>query len=156
MRSNFPRVIGLLAQGRNAGAGANPPYTIEDFYSIYPQFFMPPEEVPPGQDPVPPVPIVPIAVLEMYINLAHSCISYALFQDMWFMCMGLFIAHWLTLYLQTVGDPLAGDVTGLISSKSVDGVSVRNAFDGISDFFGGVWSGIQGAFSGVSDWFIAK
>jgi hypothetical protein len=122
MRTTIPRVIGLLAQGGNGVA--NPPYGVEDFYNTFPQFFNPPEEVPDGGGPGPPVPLVPMAVLQMYINLAHSCISYAIFRDAWFLCMGLFIAHWLTLYLQTADDPLAGETTGLISSKSVDGVSV--------------------------------
>ena len=116
MRSNFPRTIGLLAQQQNGMA--NPSYTAKDFYSVYPQFFHPSDE--PGE----PIPIVPPAVMQIYVNLAHSCISYAIFRDAWFMCMGLFIAHWLALYLQTADDPLAGDTTGLISSKSVDGVSV--------------------------------
>ena len=132
MRSNFPNPIGLLAQG--ASGAANPPYTIRDFYGIYPQFFKPLEEETDG-----PVPIVPSAVMQMYINLAHSCISYAIFRDAWVMCMGLFIAHWLTLYLQTADDPLAGDTTGLISSKSVDGVSVsydNNAITADMDGFG--------------------
>jgi len=136
-RPLIPRVIGLLAQGQ--GASANPPYTVEDFYSKYPQFFYPPEEVPEGEEPGPPVPIVPMEVLQMYIDLAHTCISYALYQGLWKVCMGLFIAHFLTLYLQTMDDPLAGDTTGLIASKSVDGVSVsynNNAITADMEGFG--------------------
>jgi len=132
----IPRVIGLLAQGGN-GEG-NPPYTEEDFYAFYPQFFYPPEEVPDGQEPGPPVPLVPMVFLEEIIKLAHDTIIYSLWRSLWKTCMGLFIAHFLALYLQTADDPLADEV-GLVASKSVDGVSVsfnNNAITADMEGFG--------------------
>jgi len=126
-----PRVIGLLAH--SGRGGTNPLYAVADFYSQYPQFFNPPDP-----DDIP-APLVPMEILEMYIELAHDCISYALFGRLWRVCMGLFIAHFLTLYLQTMDDPLAGDTTGLIASKSVDGVSVsynHNALTSDMEGFG--------------------
>ena len=125
MRSNLPKAIGLLAQG----GGNNPPYTVDDFYNTYPQFFTAPEKTTAtprrGRPKHPkPAPVVPMAVMQMYIDLAHSCIDYSLYRDVWLMCMNLFIAHFMTLYMRTANDPMDGESTGLVSSKSVDGVSV--------------------------------
>ena len=119
-----PRVIGLAARTGEP----NPSFDMMDFYALYPQFFTPPEAA--GDDPVP---IVPIAKMKMIIDLAHASITYAIFNEAWRECMGLFIAHNLTMYLKTADDPLAGQEIGLISSKSVDGVSVSYDNSAITD-----------------------
>jgi hypothetical protein len=130
----YPRIIGLLA--RRTGANTNPPYTVADFYAQYPKFFQPPAEE--GGDPVP---LIPLPMLQAFIDLAHASVTYALFAELWEVCMGLFIAHFVTLYLQTANDPTGGDTAGLVSSKSVDGVSisydnsaVTNDFEGWGEF----------------------
>jgi len=118
-RNVIPRVIGLLSHG---SIGRNPTYTINDFYAQYPQFFEPEDPVNPSAVPTP---LVPMEIMQAYIDLANDSISYSLYgNSLWKICMGLFIAHFLTLYLQTSDDPLSGGTTGLISSKSVDSVSV--------------------------------
>jgi hypothetical protein len=113
MRRQYPRVIGLLANA-TGGPVANPPYTVEDFYADFPQFFTLDEDDNP-------VLILPLGMLEMYIDLAHSTITKPIYREAWRMCMGLFIAHFATLYLQGKDDP---GQAGLVASKSVDGVSV--------------------------------
>jgi len=82
-------------------------------------------------------PYVPIEVLEMYVEFAHACVNIARYRSAWKLCMGLFIAHFLTLYMQTFVDPenaspqavvAAGQTKGLMSSKSVDQVSASYDF----------------------------
>jgi hypothetical protein len=74
---------------------------------------------------------VPAIVLVTYVKLAYACINFARYQDSWYLAMGLFIAHYLTLYLQyavqgnaTAGQlAAAGLATGLKVSKSAGDVS---------------------------------
>lgn len=121
-RQQLPRVIGNVVQATSK----NPAWGIEDFYNQYPQFFAPPavdEET--GQtDPPYSNPLVPTFMLQDIINLAHASLQFSVYREAWLICMGLFVAHFATLYLQTMNDPLAGDTAGLVASKSVDSVSV--------------------------------
>ncbi len=97
--------------------GVNPPFTLEDFKEIYPQFV--------GE-------AVPDVVLEMYLELAHSAIKEARWHSYWKMAMGLFIAHFATLWAMGTAQPnstaadvvSAGEARGLVASKSVGGVSI--------------------------------
>ena len=116
-------VFGIIAGAANIRRGDNPPYTADDFLAMYPQFS-----------------IVQSVVLDAYIQLAHASISKARFHDAWEMCMGFFVAHWLTLYLQTLAspeDPIgkimnAGLAKGVQSSKSADDLSVSYDFSLVS------------------------
>ena len=96
--------------------GPNPPFTIDEYFSLYPQF----------KD------IVPQEVVDMYLRFADSCVKKALWRDGWKVGMCLFISHFLTLYLQSKtpeGSPenqviAAGEARGLKGSNAVDRVSV--------------------------------
>lgn len=76
--------------------------------------------------------IVPPHVIEMYIKQANACILKNRWHSMWLNGIGLYIAHYLTLWLRSnapAGSSAAqvaetGMSKGAISSKSVDGVSV--------------------------------
>lgn len=104
----------------NLRIGDNPPYTVEDFLALYPQFK--------GN--------VPDSFLEMYLNLADSSLSYQRYFDAWPMVMGLFVAHFCTLYLQSAVDAdssteeitQAGQAVGLVSSESVGPLSTSYDF----------------------------
>jgi len=77
-------------------------------------------------------PLVPIAVVSAYVALATACLVQARYQELWPVAMGWFIAHFLTLYLQS--DPNAsssaaqaaqqGLAKGIAVSQSVGDVSV--------------------------------
>ena len=116
-------MFGIIAGAANIRRGDNPPYTKDDFLAMYPQFA-----------------IVQSVVLDAYVQLAHASISKARYHDTWEMCMGFFIAHWLTLYLQTLAspeDPIgkimnAGLAKGVQSSKSADDLSVSYDFSLVS------------------------
>lgn len=124
-------VFGIIAGASNIRRGDNPPYTSEDFLAMYPQFGKTDEN---GNR------IISSVVIDAYVQLAHSSISKARYHDAWEMCMGFFIAHWLTLYLQTLAspeDPIgkimnAGLAKGVQSSKSADDLSVSYDFSLVS------------------------
>ena len=125
-------MFGIIAGASNIRTGDNPPYTSEDFLAVYPQFGKVDEET--GQ------PIIPAIVLESWVKLAHASLSKARYHDAWEVCMGLFIAHFLTLYLQTAASPEdptgkilnAGLAKGLVSSKSAGDLSISYDFSIVS------------------------
>lgn len=123
-------VFGIIAAASNIRTGGNPAYTAEDFLAAYPQF---------GAGAVPGV------VLAAWLNMAHASIHKNRYHDAWEICMGLYIAHWLTLYMESAvsaDDPLqkkiaAGLAKGLQSSKSAGDISVSYDFSSIQEDFAG-------------------
>ena len=45
-------------------------------------------------------PPIPLVVIQLYINLASACVNYNRYFDSWLICMGLFVAHYLTMWAQ--------------------------------------------------------
>jgi hypothetical protein len=107
----------------NLYGGDNPEYTKDTFLSYYPQFAG-----------------VPDVFLTMYLNLAHATVKYSRWDDMWLMAMGLFVAHFCTLYLQSAASATstaaqivaAGEARGLTTSKSVGDVSKSTDYNTIA------------------------
>lgn len=108
---------GLMADAANIRDGANPAFTLEELKGIYPQFK--------GG-------AVPDMVLAMYLELADNAIKEARWHSYWKMAMGLFIAHFATLWAMGTADAAsmaadvvsAGEARGLVASKSAGGVSI--------------------------------
>ncbi len=130
----------LIAAASNLRSGDNPPYVLDDFYALYPAYG--PRETPP-EDPEgePSVAyLVDPAIIEMYIGMADAVVKESRWRKQWKFAMGLFIAHFLTLYLQSLADAnstaaqvvAAGQTRGLMSSKSVGDVSVSYDFSTIA------------------------
>ena len=123
-------VFGIIAAASNIRTGGNPEYGVDDFLAAYPQF---------GGGTVPDV------ILRAWVNMAQSSIHKNRYHDAWEICMGLYIAHWLTLYLQTAAsadDPIqkkiaAGLAKGLQTSKSAGDISVSYDFGSINEDFAG-------------------
>lgn len=121
-------LLGIIANAGNIVTGSNPQYTSTDFLAMYPQFAN-----------------VPNFVTEAWVKMAHASLNINRYHDTWEMAMGLFVAHYLTLYLQTAADPNdsvgkivnAGLAKGLQTSKSVDGLSVGYNFDTVANDFDG-------------------
>ncbi len=108
-------LLSLIADSANIKVGENPEYTESEFYAFYPQFQ--------GQ--------VPSSVVQSFINLASANLNIERWHESWKFGMALFVAHFLTLYVKTCGTSsvpetnlASGNVRGIQSSKSVDGVSV--------------------------------
>jgi hypothetical protein len=114
----------IAASASNVRDGDNPAYTLSDFYAVYPAF------APRGTAPDVTY-LVPEAVSQMYLDLAHACIKEARWKTYWKMAMGLFVAHFVTLYLQSVTDAessavqviAVGQAKGLTTSESAGDVS---------------------------------
>lgn len=101
----------VKAGASNLTVGINPPYTSADFNVFFPQFA--------GQQ-------INDRVMATFINEANVCIQKERWQTQWEYAMGLYIAHYLTLYLQRLAaNPIAsGQAKGVATSKSVGDVSV--------------------------------
>lgn len=116
------------------GDGDNPAYISGDFLEEYPQF----------------VGAIPEGVLEMYLKLGHACVREARWCEMWRVGLGLFVAHWCTLWLRSSAEPkgdaasalAGGEVRGLVSSKSVGGASVSYDLTALSQDLEG-WAGYK-------------
>lgn len=75
---------------------------------------------------------VPQAVIQLYINLASACLQQVRWLELWPMAMALYVAHFLTLYLQSEGNPtstpgqiaISGLSKGIAVSKAAGDVSV--------------------------------
>jgi hypothetical protein len=84
-----------------------------------------------------PTPTVPLQIILAYITLASACLVQERWQDMWPLAMGLFVAHYLTLYGYTDLPPsgssatmtpyqiaLQGYASGIMTSKAAGDLSV--------------------------------
>lgn len=84
--------------------------------------------------------LIPVVILQMYIDLAAACVNQARYRSYWALCMGFFIAHFATLYLQGTASPgssaaqvlEAGKAQGLTTSESVGDVSVSTDYGTIA------------------------
>lgn len=110
-------VASVASQASNIKSGTNPAYAKDDFLAFYPQF----------------TGLVPDAVLTQFVSMANASVLQIRWHETWEMGMGLYIAHFLTLYLQTMSDGVsstaaqvigAAEARGLQTSQSVGDVSV--------------------------------
>jgi len=121
----------LAITASNIRTGENPPYTLTDFYSVYPQFG-------PATDLTY---VVPQLMAQMYLDLANECIKETRWHSYWKVGMSLFIAHFCTLYVRGIADPnsgaagilKAGQLVGLETSVSVGDVSVSTDYSLIAN-----------------------
>lgn len=111
----------------------NPPYTLDNFKTIFPMFPIGDAE---GD--------IPLPVFNLFLAMANKAIKKKRYGTSWEYIMGLYIAHYLTLYLQTQnGVPGAQGVlqsslpSGVAQSKSVDGLSISYDLLGMSEEFAG-------------------
>ena len=78
----------VITSASNIKCGDNPAYTLDNFFKFYPQF----------KD------IVPDVVANSFLELANNNLQYRRYHGQWEFCMSLFIAHFLTLYLESMSD----------------------------------------------------
>lgn len=130
-------VFGIIAAASNIRRGENPKYTSETFLAAYPQFGA---ANPNGER------LVPDVMIQAWVSLAHAAIQKARYREYWEAAMGLFIAHWLTLYLQgrspgasSSAESIvnAGLAKGVQTSKSAGDLSVSYDFSQVAGDFTG-------------------
>lgn len=115
---------GSVSAASNIKDGTNPPYTLDNFYSMFPAFG--PQGT--GENETF---LVPEVVLTMFLNLAHATVKQARWHGSWELAMGWFIAHFATLHLQSVTGANSSAETvisnaqarGLVTSSSVGDIS---------------------------------
>ena len=99
-----------------------PAYDLDAFLESYPQF---------GPSGSPEVWTVPQVILEAYVSLAHASLSQRRWQDMWAVGIGLYIAHFATLYLRGVSS--AGSSAQTVAAMGMTrGVQVSKSAGGVS------------------------
>lgn len=108
-------MIGIVSQASNIKKEDHPEYTKETFLLLYPQFRG----------------VLPDAALDMYVDLGLSCVNYRRFNRMWKAAIGLFIAHFCTLYLQSM-QPEGTDASQVLASASSAGMVTSESADGVS------------------------
>lgn len=108
-------MIGIVSQASNIKKEEHPEYNKETFLLLYPQFRG----------------AIPDAALDMYVDLGLSCVNYKRFNRMWKAAIGLFIAHFCTLYLQSM-QPEGTDASQVLASASSAGMVTSESADGVS------------------------
>lgn len=108
-------MIEIVSQASNIKKEEHPEYTKETFLLLYPQFRG----------------VLPDAALDMYVDLGLSCVNYKRFNRMWKAAIGLFIAHFCTLYLQSM-QPEGTDASQVLASASSAGMVTSESADGVS------------------------
>lgn len=133
-----PNVFNLISDASNIKIGENPDYTNVTFLNFFPQF----KEK------------VPDEVLKSFINLANANINIARYKSFWNMAMNFYVAHFLTIYISEC-QRLGANSVGMITSKSVDGISVSYDTASIMNDLDG-WGGYKQTSFGIQFATIAK
>ena len=120
---------GPITAAANIKDGTNPTYDITAFLLAYPQF----------------TDIVPSAILQNFIDYAHACVKKTRYKAAWIICMGFFVAHFATLYLQSAKSAgtaaeevmAAAEARGLVTGETVDGVSYTTDVNAVNNDLNG-------------------
>lgn len=118
-------VESLKAKASNIVEGGEGNYTESMFYEDFPQF----KKTGTSSG------FVPSAIMATFIQMANGTISEARWDEMWRLACGLFVAHYVTMYLRqskgnTTGSATAsqaadsGALLGIVSSASLGDASV--------------------------------
>jgi hypothetical protein len=136
----FPWAPTIIAGAANIPTGTNPPFASDDFLTFYPQFA---DKVP---DPV----------LAQFITMANATVLQARWNENWSFGMCLFVAHFVTLYMQTMtgGNATAAQVIeaaqlrGLITSEAAGDVNYSQDFSLLIEGLNG-WAGWKSTQYGI-------
>ena len=120
-----PQFFGVKAAAANIGTGVGD-YTVEQFREDYPQFFTA------GTEETPAVCLVPSTMLTEIINMANACVQPDKWLESWRYAVGLYVAHYATLYLRTYAPSNAtaqqaaasGALVGVVKSATLGDSSV--------------------------------
>lgn len=115
-----PQFYGVKAQAANIGQSQGN-YTAEQFQQDFPQFFTPDG-----------VSLVPCSMLAEIINMANASVQPDKWLESWRYAVGLYVAHYATLYLRTYAQssPTAaqaaasGALVGVVKSATLGDSSV--------------------------------
>lgn len=120
-----PQFYGVKAEAANIGQSQGN-YTAEQFQEDFPQFFTAATEESPA------VCLVPSTMLTEIINMANACVQPDKWLESWRYAVGLYVAHYCTLYLRTYATSNAtasqaaasGALVGVVKSATLGDSSV--------------------------------
>ena len=139
--------LGLVAQASNIKRPNTTKYSLEEFHAMYPQFEG----------------LIPEPVEASFLELANECVSQDRYGAMWKVAIALFMAHFLTLWLQSAKEPgtpadevmTAAQAQGVVTSESADGLSYSTDTSMISQDLAG-WAAFKLTTFGVQFASMAK
>lgn len=116
-----PQFYGVRAAAANIGSGAPGNYTAEQFQEDFPQFFNSR-----GQ------PLLPASMLEEIIRMANAAVQPDRWGEGWRYAVGLYVAHYVTLYLRGYAASnetpnaaaASGALVGMVKSATLGDASV--------------------------------
>lgn len=116
-----PQFYGVRAAAANIGSGAPGNYTAEQFQEDFPQFFNAE-----GQ------PLLPAAMLQGIIRMANAAVQPERWGEGWRYAVGLYVAHYVTLYLRGYAASnetpeqaaASGALVGMVKSATLGDASV--------------------------------
>lgn len=88
-------------------------------------------------------PLVPAVVIALFVATAQGSIFQARWQELWLVAMGLYIAHYCTLWAKAQGNP-ASTVGQLVTASLAFGILTSKSADGLSAGYS--------VLSGLEDW----
>lgn len=115
-----PQFFGVRGQASNVGHSTGN-YTVEQFQQDYPQFFNSAGES-----------LLPTAMLQQFVNMANTCIQPDKWLEFWQYAVGLYVAHYATLYLRSYSSSnetpqqaaASGALVGVVQSATLGDSSV--------------------------------
>lgn len=118
MSSPYPQniALNLISNAANIADGENPAFTRADFIAFYPQFT--------GK--------VSDGILDQFVAMANAVVLQARWHDMWNFGMCLFIAHFVTLYLQTLSGGVSATASQVIESAKAKGLQTSKSVGDLS------------------------
>lgn len=122
---------------------SNPSFSVDDFKAVFPTFPIGKENADKNGN------YVPEEAFALFLMMADKSIKYDRYKSSWKYFTCLYIAHFMTLYMQMITNPedvsvqnaLKGAMPqGIATSKSVDGLSISYDLLGADDLSGyGTW-----------------
>lgn len=120
-----PQFFGVRAAAANIGQTQGN-YTAEDFQQDFPQFYTA------GTEETPATCLVPATMLSEIISMANASVQPDKWLESWRYAVGLYVAHYCTLYLRTYAESSAtpaqaaasGALVGVVQSATLGDSSV--------------------------------
>ncbi len=77
------------------------------------------------------MPPVTLAVLQLYLNIAYASLMQSRWREQWQLGMALYIAHYLTLWEQTDGNPQT-TASQIVANSLQAGITISQGADGVN------------------------
>ena len=128
---DHPQFFGVRATAANIGSSTGD-YTLDEFQADYPQFFTPSTPGEGGEPATPGECLVPSGMIEEIINMANASVQPDKWLESWRYAVGLYVAHYATLYLRTYSTSntspqqaaASGALVGVVKSATLGDSSV--------------------------------